>query len=233
MLFERHIGHDGRSGFAIWRIDETEAELLSLLHDSATEAVAQRCAAQVAIFRNEGRRKEWLAVRVLLALCLGCDKEIAYSSHGAPELTDHSLHISISHTRGFAALAWHQKHSIGIDIEQRTDKVLRVVSRFVNQKESEALSHSGYHAPDGELILWTAKEALYKTVNIPQLDCQQQLTVCPPPAQVSDEERLMTNSTTEGLFTAYCSETDASYILRYAFFPQYVLTIAEPIIEQE
>ena len=216
MLFDVSMADDGQGGVAVWQITESEDMLLDLLRQTVHPGVCPSVTAGLEPLHNPARRCEWLAVRVLVARFLGADKVIAYHPSGAPRLTDGSTFISISHTKGYAALAWHGTHAIGVDIEQRTDRVMRVVSRFVNAAEQCALTAFNIPSPDGELLLWTAKEALYKLVGIRELDCQYGLTV-----------DIAAPIAAEGQLKARCTDTEKEYSLTYRFTSDFVLTLAE------
>lgn len=86
-------------------------------------------------FTSERRKMEWLSVRVLLYSMLQEDKEIVYSSEGKPFLSDHSFYISISHTKGYVAVALSSLNPVGIDIEQYGQRVHRVSDRYIRPDE--------------------------------------------------------------------------------------------------
>lgn len=141
---------------AIWHITETAEELRSLL---ATD----RYDAQLAEKRCEARRAEWLAVRLLIAQVLGADKTIAYHPSGRPYLIDGSWHISVSHTRGYAAIAYHRTRSVGVDIEHISPRVERIAPRFTRPEEEAYIEpHDECERMMYHLINWSVKEALYK-----------------------------------------------------------------------
>ena len=94
--------------------------------------------------------------------------------------------------------------------------MLRVVKKFVNDVESEALSASGYASPDGELVIWTAKEALYKVIGIRGLDFLNALTVNLPPVGA---ERS----------TAFCEADGQTYEVLTSLAEEYVMSIVKPI----
>lgn len=146
-------------GLAIWHITESPGELRALLATDKYDA-------QLSDKRCEIRRAEWLAVRLLLAQVLGADKTIAYHDSGRPYLTDGSLHISVSHTREYAVIAYHPKRRVGVDIEYISSRVERIAHRFTRPDEE------AYIALRDErerimyyLINWSAKETLYKLVD--------------------------------------------------------------------
>lgn len=150
-----------KGGIAIWRIEESSDVLYDLL-------ATHKYDAQLAEKKHEGRRTEWLAVRLLVAQVLGDDKEVAYRSSGCPYLTDGSFYISISHTKDYAALAYHAERKIGVDVEYISSRVERIAHRFTSSGEA------AYIEPMAEndrvichLINWSAKETLYKLVDNP------------------------------------------------------------------
>ena len=150
-------------GIAIWHITETSDELYALLG-------TQRYDAQLLEKKNESRRAEWLAVRLLVKELFGVECEVAYHPTGRPYLKNGTVHISISHTKGFAAVAYHHEAPIGMDIEYISSRVERIASRFTTQVEA---SYIDVHDEDVRqmyhLINWSAKETLYKLFDSPSM----------------------------------------------------------------
>ena len=182
-------------GIAIWHITETSDELYALLGMPCYDA-------QLLAKKNESRRAEWLAVRLLVKELFGSECEVAYHPTGRPYLKidtgcvilttvgrknlalshDEKLgstvkadisapiHISISHTKGFAAVAYHHAAPIGMDIEYLSSRVERIASRFTTQAEASYIDV--LEEPVRQmchLINWSAKEALYKLFDSPSL----------------------------------------------------------------
>lgn len=141
---------------AVWKLDECVSELLALLPNR------DRYQLGLCRFTSEHRQKEWLAARILLLELFGEEKEVAYESDGSPFLTDHSYYISISHTKGYVAVIASKDVAVGIDIEQYSDRVVRVFDRFMCPEE-EALAYEG-DLIWGYLLHWSAKETLYKCI---------------------------------------------------------------------
>lgn len=155
-----HHTFDG-GGIAIWHIAESADELYDMLH-------TQRYDAALSAIHHEARRTEWLAVRVLLAHILGSDKEIAYHPSGKPYLVDGSYHISISHTKGYAAIAYHSSREVGIDIERISSRVERIADRFTHASEMAYMNECDAHEHLMRLLInWSAKETLYKCLDTP------------------------------------------------------------------
>ena len=136
---------------AVWHVTETIEELLAMLPDEEsirTEAESR--------FGSASRILEWTAVRVLLYDLLDRQVPILYHDNGAPYLPEYEhLDISISHTRGYVAVALAEQGEIGIDIEQISAKVERVRNRFVRDDEvADTLEQL--------LLHWSAKETAFK-----------------------------------------------------------------------
>ena len=150
-------------GIAIWHITETSDELYALLG-------TQRYDAQLLEKKNESRRAEWLAVRLLVKELFGVECEVAYHPTGRPYLKNGTVHISISHTKGFAAVAYHHEAPIGMDIEYISSRVERIASRFTTQVEASYIDkHDESVRQMYHLINWSAKETLYKLFDSPSM----------------------------------------------------------------
>lgn len=85
---------------------------------------------------------------------------IAYHPNGAPYLSGSSLHISISHTKGYAAVLLQDHPAAGIDIEYRSERVSRIRSRFMNPEEEAGIDKE--YETEHLLLHWCAKETLLK-----------------------------------------------------------------------
>lgn len=210
IYFDRQIA-DAR--VAVWHVTEEYEDLLSMLPDA--ESVQNEAEEQ---FRSEGRILEWTAVRVLLCSMLGRQIHIEYDQKGAPHLADYEgLHISISHTKGYVAVALSESHRVGIDVEQiersSTPRVERVRSRFMRDDEmAETLV--------GLLLHWSAKETAYKAIGREGMDFKEELRVSP-----FDE------TVYEGDFQLDDLKEDDTYIIFYKVFDDFVLTFTQCDIE--
>lgn len=150
-------------GIAFWHITETSDELYALLG-------TQRYDDQLQTMTNEGRRAEWLAVRLLVKELFGTQCEVAYHPTGRPYLKGSDVHISISHTKGYAAVAYHHDAPIGMDIEYISSRVERIASRFTTQEEAAYIDgHDERVRQMYHLINWSVKETLYKLLDSPSL----------------------------------------------------------------
>lgn len=155
----------------IWKITETSKALAEMLPPSPEELHAAR------LFGSASRRKEWLATRVLLQDMCGEYKEISYRPNGAPYLTDGSHEISISHTKGYAALMLSDTGKVGIDMEFVSQRILKVKEHFLSPEERAFIdpNHEVLHL----LICWCAKEAIYKLLGREGVEFSRDLQIQP------------------------------------------------------
>lgn len=146
-------------GIAIWHITESPDTLYAQLATTKYDA-------QLTGKSNDARRAEWLAVRLLVKELFGPDAEVAYHPTGRPYLKGADTHISISHTRGYAAVAYSTAGPIGIDIERISDRVERIAHRFTSVDEAAYIDrHEQSERQQYHLINWSAKETLYKLLD--------------------------------------------------------------------
>ncbi len=103
---------------------------------------------------SDTRKIERLVTYQLLNALTGLDQvEIKHDKAGKPLIDGYE--ISLSHTRGWAAMIISEHYQTGIDVEYISDRVNRVASRFIRSDEDcEGL--------EKRLVNWCAKEALYK-----------------------------------------------------------------------
>ena len=164
-LYLRH--REDSIQWAVWKMEESLDVLLSLLPN--TRKIS--CEKELLRFTSERRKMEWLSVRVLLYSMLQEDKEIVYSSEGKPFLSDHSFYISISHTRGYVAVALSSLNPVGIDIEQYGKRVHKVFDRFIRPDE-QVEAYQG-DTTWGGLLHWSAKETVFKCMKNADADLRK------------------------------------------------------------
>ncbi len=198
----------------IWGVREisgTSEELLSKLEKKELYLPI------VSQIKLEKRKREWLAVRILLKELLGEEKEVEYDASGKPFLKDSSYHISISHTTGFVAVILNPNHRVGIDIEQITDKVVGIRSRFLSQEENNHISKEEELI---HLILhWSAKETMFKALGESEVIFNEQLHIRPFEPQTG-----FLNT-----FSSYETRTPQKneFSICYIISSEYILTFTE------
>ncbi len=148
----------------VWMISESEAFFHSFL------AIDSDSAEEFSTLRNGKRRLERLACRAALAdliqhfsLPLSI-KDLHYVGNGAPVLHD-PWHISFSHSNQYAAVAVTPERAVGIDIEKKGRRILRLSDKILNAEEKTWCDRSN---PDELYYYWCAKESIYKIVNTPR-----------------------------------------------------------------
>jgi phosphopantetheinyl transferase len=162
------------------------------------------------------RQREWLTVRVLLKEVLGQEKQILYTDTGKPYLADATHRISISHTRGYVALALAPTHPVAIDIERIQPRVENIRSRFMNTEEEHNLSPT--HPLIHLLLHWSAKETMVKLMDDRAINFQSQLHIQPFEPALGDWGELLIRET-----KTTRRETVA---IHYLVSEHYVLTVA-------
>jgi len=179
MLIQKKLTAEGAL-IGIWHIVESENQLLSLFQQP------ERWTHQMEAITHSGKRCEKLAVRALLNELTGEEKSIDYHPNGQPYLSDQSFNISISHTKNYACIILHPTQKVGIDIEANTPRAAQIQQRFLSPDEYHLANQtSGFVVP---LLLWTAKEALYKLISNPDLDFVNHIKV----TDIKMDKQLMT-----------------------------------------
>lgn len=159
---------DDNAIMGIWKMEENLTELESMYEVKEAEMPVYYA------FRNDRRRKEWLTVRILLRTLLGREVEICYHPSGKPYLKDESFFISITHTIGYVGVRL-AHHPVALDMEYYSKRVLHLIPRFVSVDELQ------YINPDYDvemaLVMWSAKETLFKLFDISDVAFDEHLFV--------------------------------------------------------
>lgn len=124
--------------------------------------------------RQERRQREEATLYTLLHEIFGPTAERRHSPTGAPVLfidgQEADTRISISHSPHWLALGIAPQHiHAGIDIEEWTPRLPRLLPHILSEQEMAATPHS---EPIHYLRSWTLKEATYKA-------CRDQLPQAP------------------------------------------------------
>ena len=126
-----------------------------------------------------------------------------------------NIYISISHTKGYAAVAYSTAGPIGLDIERISDRVERIAHRFTSTDEAAYIdTHGQQDRPMYHLINWSAKEALYKLLDDTRMaDFKAAFHIAP----YTLASKGMLDAT---LLAAY----DGRVAVHYRLFPDFVCT---------
>ncbi len=144
---------DSQSAVAIWKIEEPEDQLSSLLtvHDSIPETIT-----------HPNKRVEAMAGKLTTALLLKkfgqVYEGVIKNEHGKPFLKNSTFHLSQSHSFPYVAVIVSANQNVGIDIEQPKKNLSIVAPRVFSQAE---LKRTGADLTR-LCIYWCAKETLIK-----------------------------------------------------------------------
>jgi phosphopantetheinyl transferase (holo-ACP synthase) len=163
IFFQQDI--DGNSRLAIWKIEEGE------------EFFSRNVPLQQDI-THPHKRLQHLAGRYLLQwLFPGFPIElIQIADTKKPFLEDEAYHFSISHCGDYAAAIVSRTDRVGIDIEIPSEKVVRILGKFLHPEESELLAcwnHQG--RLEYPTLLWCAKESMFKWWGLGKVDFSEML----------------------------------------------------------
>lgn len=142
----------------LWQMDESPEQLFDLY----PHLLPYRSSLDDK-YKNDGRKLEFLAIRALMYEMLrvnGASKGLLshagdFTHNGQGKPLFRGYHVSISHTKGYAALVLSKKSEVAVDIEYMSDRVERIASKFLRKDErADSL--------DAKLVHWCAKETVFK-----------------------------------------------------------------------
>ena len=142
----------------LWQMDESPEQLFDLY----PHLLPYRSSLDDK-YKNDGRKLEFLAIRALMYEMLrvnGASKGLLslaadFTHNGQGKPLFRGYHVSISHTKGYAALILSKKSEVAVDIEFMSDRVERIASKFLRKDE-----RADYL--DSKLVHWCAKETVFK-----------------------------------------------------------------------
>ena len=140
----------------IWKIEESFEDLFNEV------SFTERSLARVHKMKSELHQRGFLSIRHLLASEGYTDHDLFYDDKGKPHLHD-GKHISITHSFIFSAIII-SDIEVGIDIEKKREKILKIAHKFTEIGEYQKLNHRDVIIRK-LTIVWCAKESLYKSFN--------------------------------------------------------------------
>lgn len=145
----------------IWKVTEAEASL------GKEVVLSENSKLRVSGMLSEIHRRGYLSIRHLLKLAGYTDNDLFYDDNGKPHLKD-GAHISITHSFEFTGIIVSDDMEVGIDIEKKRDKIMRIARKFTPLNEYRTLANE--EALIRKLtMVWGAKESLYKIMACPGL----------------------------------------------------------------
>jgi 4'-phosphopantetheinyl transferase len=152
----------------IWQMAETSSELSTQFSQQELDNP------EFQKYTFENRKVEWLTSRILIQQLVGPDFSISYSEAGRPLLTHHTYkHLSISHSRYFVTVFIHEKHPVGIDIEDMSRNYAAVKKRYLSDQELVFVADN----TKLQCLCWCAKEAIFKLVPHEGVEFREQIHI--------------------------------------------------------
>lgn len=166
---------DAHTELAVWKIEESKAELRAGLQ------LRQHELDVIASFKSEKRALQWLSTRLLLRTMLDTTEYIdcQMDDHGKPYLINYNYHISFSHSYDYAAVMVSRNSAIkvGLDMEFIKDKITVIKHKFLS--ELELVQPQIKTNIDALYVCWCAKEAIYKWHGRKQLEFKRDIYIKP------------------------------------------------------
>ena len=112
--------------------------------------------------KNHLSKEQFLATRKLIEL-ENLNYKIRYNKFGKPSINS-ALNISISHSKEIAAIVFSNNKRIGLDIQIKERKILKIQNKFLNK--SEILNIGVDPNVDILTMIWTSKESIFKAIGL-------------------------------------------------------------------
>ena len=125
--------------------------------------------------KNEKRKTEWLGTRYLVQHFYNKNSLIIYNNEGKPSLST-GEQISISHSYGVVGVLISNKQYIGLDIEQKREKIDRIKHKFLSKSELDFVENSSTKI-ETLTSFWSCKETLLKIYGKTDLIFEEELAV--------------------------------------------------------
>ena len=109
-------------------------------------------------------------------LLIPVDK-IRRSIHNKPYLEGRREKISISHTGDLLAVIISESKRVGVDIEILSERVSKIAHKFIHAEEMKSIEENNKVIQ--QLILWCAKESMYKLFEKRELSFKENIRLLP------------------------------------------------------
>lgn len=209
MPLHKTIQYNPTTKILIWKITESFDALYSqvILKEKTLERLQG--------MKSETHQRAFLSVRKLLQETNHNDVQLHYDEFGKPHL-DNENHISITHSFDFSAIILSDKN-VGIDIEQRREKIIRIADKFVHDTEFEFLNKKNTEEYISKLtVIWGIKEAVFKIRNEKGISFKDHIFVKPFKMTDLKAEALLIFENLNITFEISFEEIE-NYTLVYAF----------------
>ena len=162
---------ENKAEISVWKITETEEELLRLSSVPSDELE------EISIIRNAELRKQRLALRALLNEVFEEKVYLSHHDNGKPFLENCITNISITHTNKYVAIITHQEEDLGIDMESMDRDFTAVREKALSDDERDDLDDDEENGGEQLALYWCAKEAIFKRMSQNKVDFASQIRV--------------------------------------------------------
>ncbi len=159
----------------IWELTESAEQLRKNFNFTSNEK------AEFIQIKNEKRKKEYLAVRLLIEALINKKPVLHYGKAGNPYLINHPFNISISHSAELATVFLSEKKA-GIDTENIFRNTEKIASRFLSGSEYKTVKQNSNPQLTG-IMYWSAKEAIFKCASVQDVNFKSQIRIYSFPIQ--------------------------------------------------
>ena len=208
IVFNKNI--DDQTILAVWKIQESEAELISGLQ------LKQHEHDFIATLNNGKRLLHWLSTRLLLRTLLNTTDYIdcRMDAHGKPYLVNMDYEISLSHSFDYAAVMISGNRKVGVDIELMKEKIQLIKQKFLSAGELAQADLDT--STEGLYVSWCVKEAIYKWNGRKGLELKKDMFVKAfPLKEKGDLEAVVSLPEGNKNLSASYFKTDDGYMLAY------------------
>ena len=158
----------------IWEVEESPEELLNMIDLS--------CEQDPVKITHEIKRKEWYATRILMRKVVESSGDtyigITKDEYGKPWLNKSEAYISVTHCFPLVVVLYDQQNEVGVDIEMSRQQIDRIAHKFLSEEEASFSTTTEHH-----MVMWAAKESLYKLHGRKSLTFKEQLLIDSFPLQ--------------------------------------------------
>ncbi len=164
---------------------------------------------------SKNRQREFLASRFLLREMLNDDSAaIAVNENGSLSVAG-GPSISLSHSKEMVAAMVGENRSVGIDIEEISGRVKKVMHKFINAHEKDLLGNNP------ELwkitLCWSAKESIYKMTGRMGLSFSDDIHLEIPHSQEAGSFKSRIKKNEKEIIQTVFFEITNGFILSYCF----------------
>jgi 4'-phosphopantetheinyl transferase len=198
---------DQESAWGLWQITESSSNLFSLLKPNGDDLK------KINMIGLDSKKAESMACRLTANEILrswGKEYEgIGSDDNGKPCLINSPFHISLSHSRKYAAAIISRKPYAAIDLEMIQPKLTVVAPRILNEGELKEAN-----ADLTKLcIYWCCKEVIYKSHSNRKINFRNEISIHP--------FLLMENGECTGELKL--SSSSLSFNIKYFLYDNYII----------